>query len=91
MMYQWREFYPEAIGSFPHSIPEPLGNNVQMMCYVDANHAANILNMQSHYGILIYVNITPMIWYFKSHNKVELSYFCSKFVALRNTTELVLL
>ena len=44
---KWREFYPKAIDLLPHGIPEALGKSVKMICYVDANHAGNILNRRS--------------------------------------------
>ena len=89
VMDQWRYFYPEAINLLPHVMPETLGETVQIICYVDANHVRNILSSQSHSGILIYVKNTPVIWYSKRQNKVESSSFGSEFLALRNATELV--
>jgi len=86
---QWRDFYPEAIDPLPHGMPEALGKSVQIICYVDANHAGNLLNRRSHSGILIYVNNTPVIWYSKRQNTVETSSFGSEFVTLRTATELV--
>ena len=86
---QWKDFYPEAIDPLPHDMPEPLGNSVQIICYVDANHAGNLLNRRSHSGILIFVNNTPVIWYSKRQNTVECSSFGSEFVALRIAVEMV--
>ena len=60
-----------------------------MICYVDANFARNILNMQYNSGILIYVNNTPVIWYYKMQNIVELSSLSYEFAALRIDTKLV--
>ena len=65
VMDQWREIYPEAIGPFTHGISEPSGITVQIICYVDTNHAENILNRRSHSGILIYINNTLVIRYYK--------------------------
>ena len=73
----------------PHGIPELLVNSVQIICYVDANHTSDLLNIKSHSGIFIYVNNTPVIWYLKIQNTVETSSFGLEFVALRNAIELV--
>ena len=73
----------------PHCIPDLLGNSVQIICYVDANHTGDLLNIKSHSGIFIYVNITPVIWYLKRQNTLETSSFGLEFVASRNTIELV--
>lgn len=85
---QWKDFYPEAIDQLPHDMPEPLGNSVQTICYVDVNHAEN-LNRRSHSGILFFVNNTPVLWYSKRQNMVKWSSFGSEFVALRIAVEMV--
>ena len=54
----WRDFYPEAIYMLPHGVPEALGKSVQIIYYVDANQAGNILNRRSYLEILICVNNT---------------------------------
>ena len=87
VMYQWREFYLEAIKKFPHGMTETLVETIQMICYVYANHAKNILNRQHHSGILIFFNNTPAIRYYKRHNTVEQYYFGSEFLALRTDNE----
>ena len=48
VMYKWREFYLEAIEKLPHGVTETLVETIQMICYVHANHAGNILNRQQH-------------------------------------------
>ena len=70
-------------------MPKVLGKSVQIIFYVDANHAGNILNRRLHSGILIYIKNTPVIWYFKRKNTVETLSFGSELVALRIATELV--
>ena len=70
-------------------IPEALGNYVVNKAYVDANHAGNMENRRLHYGIIICVNNSPIIWYSKCQNTVEASSFGSEFFALRITTKMV--
>ena len=77
MIDKWKEFYPEAIDPLPHGMLEALGKFVQIICYVDANHAGNLLNRRSHSEIFICVNNTPMIWYLNIQNTVETSSFGS--------------
>ena len=86
---EWNDFYPDAVEVLPRKIPEPLGNPVVMRCYVDANHAGNLLNRRSHSGIIIYINNAPIVWYSKRQNTVESSSFGSEFVALRIATEMI--
>ena len=61
----WKEFYPDAAEAIPHNMPEPRGRPVHMVCYVDADHAGNLMTRRSHTGILLYLNNTPIIWYSK--------------------------
>ena len=70
-------------------MPEPLGNPVQVMACVDANHAGNIKTRRSHTGIQIYINRAPIIWYSKRQNVVEASRFGSEYIALQICTEMV--
>ena len=46
-------------------------------------------NMRLNYGVIIYVNNSPIIWYSKRQNRVEYSSFGSDFVTLRITTEMM--
>ena len=74
-LYAWKYLYPDAQEIIPRHIPEALGKYFVIKAYVDANHAGNRENRRSHYGIIIYVNKSPIIWYSKLQNKVEASSF----------------
>ena len=37
----WTDFYGEVVEEDPPNMPVPLGNTVQMSCFVDADHAGN--------------------------------------------------
>jgi hypothetical protein len=70
-------------------MPDPLGPPVTMTCFVDANHAGNLVTRRSHTGIVIFLNRAPVVWYSKRQNSVETSTFGSEFVALRIAVELI--
>ena len=70
-------------------MPEALGKYVVIKAYMDSNHAGNIANRRSHYGIIIYVNNAPIIWCSKLQNTVEASSFGSEFVAPRIDTDMI--
>jgi len=53
---EWKDFYHDAHEEMPMRMPESLGNPVQLLAYVDANHAGNMKTRRSHSGILIYMN-----------------------------------
>lgn len=86
---EWLDFYPDAEELRPRNAPEPLGNDIVIRVYVDANHAGNLKNRRSHTGLIIYVNNSPIMWFSKRQNTVESSSFGSEFVALRIATELI--
>ena len=44
---------------------ETLGKYVVIKYYVDANNLGNMANSMSHYGIIVYVNNAPIVWYSK--------------------------
>ena len=85
----WSDFYPDAEEMLPPNMPRPRGHAIKMACYVDADHAGNLMTRRSHSGILIYLNNSPVIWYSKRQNTVESSSFGSEFVALRIATEMI--
>jgi hypothetical protein len=70
-------------------MPEPKGKSVITSCFVDANHAGNVVTRRSHTGILLYVNNAPVQWYSKRQNTVESSSFGSEFVALLIAKEMI--
>jgi hypothetical protein len=40
---QWRDFYGDITEELPPHMPEPLGKSVDITCFVDADHAGNIV------------------------------------------------
>jgi hypothetical protein len=85
----WSEFYGDVVEELPPKMPKPMGNAVNITCFVDANHAGNVVTRRSHTGILIYLQNTPIIWHSRRQNTVETSTFGSEFVALRNARDLI--
>ena len=84
-----KEIYPDAEDVYPHNMPEPRGNPVDITCFVDADHAGNRVTRRSHTGIIIFINMAPIVWYSKRQNTVETSTFGSEFIALRIAVELI--
>ena len=70
-------------------MPLALGRPVTITCFVDADHAGNIVTRRSHTGILIFLQNAPILWYSKRQNTVETSSFGSEFVALRIAKEMI--
>ena len=55
------ELYPDAVEYRPKNAPKPRGRQVQITCFVDADHAGDKITRRSRTGILIYVNKSPII------------------------------
>jgi len=85
----WTNFYGDVSEAIPPKMPKPRGNPVNTTCFVDANHAGNLVTRRSQTGILIFVMKSPIVWYSKRQNTVETSTFGSEFVAMRQATELI--
>ena len=84
-----KDQYPDAEELIPHNAPEPLGKEVDINVFVDADHAENRITRRSHTGIIIYCNMCPISWYSKRQTTVETSTFSSEIIALRIATEQV--
>jgi hypothetical protein len=61
----WREFYPEACEEVPDGMPVPTPNRkVQATVMVDVDHAHCEVTRRSVTGTLVFVNSTPVRWFF---------------------------
>jgi hypothetical protein len=78
----WKPFYGEIKEEQSRDMPYALELPVSMACFVDANHAGNVLTRRSHTGIIIFIQNAPILWYSKKQNTVESNTFGSELVAL---------
>ena len=85
----WKDFYGDVVEELPPRMPIPRGRSVDIACFVDANHAGNVVTRRSHTGIIIFVQNAPVIWHSRRQNTVESSTFGSEFVAMRQSKELI--
>jgi hypothetical protein len=85
----WEDFYRDAKEAIPPNMPEPRGKEVEIHCFVDADHAGDRLTRRSQTGIIIFLNRAPIIWYSKKQNTVETSTFGSEFIAMKTAIELI--
>ena len=85
----WTEFYPGAHEAIPKDRPEERGRPLSMFCFVDADHAGCKQTRRSHTGVILFLNMAPVMWFSKRQKTVETSTFGSEIVALRIATELI--
>ena len=86
----WKEFYPDAAEDIPTNAPVPRGKKVRITCYVDADHAHDLMTRRSVTGVLVYLNNTPVSWLSKRQKTVETSTYGSELVAARIATEKII-
>ena len=64
----------------PYDMPEPLGKEVIMRCFVDYDYAGEKLTRSSCYGLIIFLKMAPIYYCSKRQNTVETSTFSSEFM-----------
>ncbi len=79
----WKDFYGDVIEEDLPNMPVPLGNPIHMSCFVDADHAGNNVTRQSHTGVFILLNITPVTAFSKQQNTCESSSYGLELVAMQ--------
>ena len=72
-------------------MPEPLGEEVLLCLYVDADYAAGDgSNRRSRTtGFFVFLNKAPKCWHAKKQTRIENSVFDSEFIAMRTRLETV--
>ena len=85
----WEQFYGKVAEELPANMPTPRGKGVKVNCFVDSNHAGNVVTRRSHTGVFILINNAPILWYSKRQNTVETSTFGSEFIALKIAKEMI--
>ena len=85
--YEWTDFYGSVKALEPPDMPEPLGNDVDLVMYVDSDHAGDKRTRRSRTGFFIYVNSAPVTWMSKKQPTIETSVFGAEFVALKHGVE----
>ena len=84
-----KNIYYNADDQDPPGMPAPYGQPVQINVFVDLDHAGNTVTRRSHAGIIIYLNLAPIIWFSKKQNNVESSTFGAEFIAAKTALEIV--
>ena len=85
----WNNFYGNVKEQMPPVMPKPLGSEVIIRMYVDADYAGDGANRRSRSGFFIFMNEAPIAWYSKKQTRIENSVFGSEFIAMRTGLETV--
>ena len=83
----WKAFYGDVIEAIPPNAPPSRGKDVDIRMFVDSDHAGDQRTRRSRTGFLIYLNMSPVIWYSKKQATIETSVFGAEFVAMKHGME----
>ena len=87
--HDWTKLYGDVKESMPPYMPEPLGKEVVMCCFVDADHAGEKLTRRSRSVLIIFLQMAPIYYCSKSQNKFEASTFGSEFIYMKLACEYI--
>ena len=60
--HDWKNCYGNVKEAMPPDMPETLGKEVVMRCFVDANHAGEKLTRHSYSGFIIFLHMAPIYY-----------------------------
>ena len=90
-VHKWdASVYGDVEEELPYKAPPPLGKQVILTHYVDANLYHNVMTGRSVTGVLHLINGTPIDWYSKKQATVETATYGSEFVAARTCVEQII-
>ena len=78
--HKWVDLYGNIEEAIPPNMPEPTSNYVDLIMYVDSDHAPRT-------GFLIYINMALIQWLSKKQLTTETSIFGAEFVAMKHGME----
>jgi hypothetical protein len=83
----WKSMYGDAKEIIPSDAPVSRGKEVDLRLFVDSDHAGEQFTRRSRTGFVVYLNMTPIVWFSKRQPTVESSVFGAEFVAMKNGIE----
>jgi len=81
--------YGEMQEALPSNIPKVRVMGFEMLAYVNANHAGDIITRRSRTGFLIYLNNSTIYWMSRKQQSCETSSFVAEFTAIMQCTEYI--
>ena len=83
----WSEFYGNVEERIPKDAPVPLGRELLMRAFVDADFAGDVVSRKSRTGFIVMLNMSPVYWLSKKQSCIETSSFGSEFCAMKQCCE----
>jgi hypothetical protein len=90
-VFDWAHtIYGEVTEVLPDKVPKPLGKEVVLTVYVDANLYHDLVTGRALTAVLHFINQTPFDWYSKKQGTVEDATFASEFNAARTAVNQII-
>jgi hypothetical protein len=83
----WKSMHGDVKEMIPSDAPNPRGMEVDLRLFVDYDHAGEQFTRRSRAGFVIYLNMAPIVWFYKRQPTVESTFFGAEFVPIKNVTE----
>ena len=83
----WEQHYGNCEEEIPEDCPRPLGKELIIRSYVDADFAGDVLTRRSRTGFIVMLNSSPVYWFSKKQTACETSSFGSEFLAMKTCCE----
>ena len=80
--HDWTKLYGDAKEAIPPDMPKPLGKEVVMRCFADADHAGNKLTRRSRTGFIIFLQMAHIYYCSKRQNTLGFSTYGSEFIII---------
>jgi hypothetical protein len=84
---EWKSMHGDVKEIIPSGAPASRGKEVDVRLFVDSYHAGKQFTTRSRTRFVIYLNMEPIVWFFKRHPAMESSVFGAEFVAMKNVIE----
>lgn len=83
----WKQFYGDESEELPPGRPRPLGKEMIIRAFVDADFAGKKLTRRSRTGFIVMLNGAPIFWFSKKQTSAETGSFGSEFIAMKQCCE----
>jgi hypothetical protein len=83
----WKSMYGDVKEVLPSGAPVPHGKEVDLRLFVDSDHAGEQLTLCSMAGFVTYLNMSPIVWFWKHQPTVESIVFGAEFVVMEKGIE----
>jgi hypothetical protein len=79
----WKPIYGDVKEAIPPNAPVTRGKSIDLLLFVNSDHAGDHFTLRSRTGVVIYLNMSPTVWFSKRQPTVNSSVFGAEFVAKR--------